>query len=139
MTTDTLQGVRIFHETYGLPVKDRPDLSDPKTNQLRINLLQEELDELKEALAAGDAVGALDALTDLQYVLDGAYLSFGLHALKHTAFAEVQRSNMSKLGADGKPVRRPEDGKILKGPNFTPPDLKGIVEAWLSAEREAAE
>ena len=136
--TDTLEGVRIFHETYGLPVKDRPDLSDPKTNQPRINLLQEELDELKEALAAGDEVGALDALTDLQYVLDGAYLSLGLHEVKYTAFAEVQRSNMSKLGEDGKPIRRPEDGKILKGPNFTPPDLKAVVEEWLSV-REAAE
>ena len=138
MKIDTLEGVRIFHETYGLPVKDRPDLSDPKTNQLRINLLQEELDELKEALAAGDEVGALDALTDLQYVLDGAYLSLGLHEVKYTAFAEVQRSNMSKLGEDGKPIRRPEDGKILKGPNFTPPDLKTVVDEWLSV-REAAE
>jgi predicted HAD superfamily Cof-like phosphohydrolase len=138
MTVDTLEGVRIFHETYGLPVKDRPDLSDAKTNQLRINLLQEELDELKEALAAGDAVGALDALTDLQYVLDGAYLSLGLHEVKYTAFAEVQRSNMSKLGENGRPIRRPEDGKILKGPNFTPPDLQAVVDDWLGA-REAAE
>lgn len=138
MKVDTLEGVRIFHETYGLPVKDKPDLSDAKTNQLRINLLQEELDELKEALASGDAVGALDALTDLQYVLDGAYLSLGLHEIKYTAFTEVQRSNMSKLGEDGKPIRRPEDGKILKGPNFTPPDLKGVVDEWLSIP-EAAE
>jgi len=135
---DTLEGVRVFHETYGLPVKDQPDLADEKTNQLRINLLQEELDELKEALANGDVVEALDALTDLQYVLDGAYLSLGLHEIKHTAFAEVQRSNMSKLGADGKPIRRPEDGKILKGPNFTPPDLKTVVEEWLLVQ-EAAE
>ncbi|HEY8191105.1 MAG TPA: nucleoside triphosphate pyrophosphohydrolase family protein [Alphaproteobacteria bacterium] len=137
-TIDTLEGVRLFHKTYGLPVKDRPDLSDAKTNQLRINLLQEELDELKEALAAGDAVEALDALTDLQYVLDGAYLSLGLHAVKYTAFEEVQRSNMSKLGEDGKPIRRPEDGKILKGPNFTPPDLQAVVDDWLGT-REAAE
>lgn len=136
---DTLEGVRIFHETYGLPVKDRPDVADAKTNQLRINLLQEELDELKEALAEGDAVGALDALTDLQYVLDGAYLSLGLHEIKYTAFAEVQRSNMSKLGEDGKPIRRPEDGKILKGPNFMPPDLEAVMDAWLTGDREAAE
>jgi predicted HAD superfamily Cof-like phosphohydrolase len=119
----TLEQVKIFHETYGLPVKGTPDISDPQTNELRINLLQEELDELKEALENGDIVETLDALTDLQYVLDGAYLSFGLHQLKEIAFDEVQRSNMSKLGADGKPIRREGDGKVLKGPNYTPPNI----------------
>lgn len=128
--TDTLAGVRQFHETYGLPVKDAPDLSDARTNNLRINLLQEELNELKEALEAGDTVEVLDALTDLQYVLDGAYLSLGYHLLKDAAFDEVQRSNMSKLGLDGKPIIRPEDGKILKGPNFSEPDLAGVLNNW---------
>lgn len=123
----TLEQVQEFHETYGLPVKSAPDISDPKTNDLRINLLAEELEELKEALAAGDIVEVLDALTDLQYVLDGAYLSFGLHSVKDAAFNEVQRSNMSKLGADGKPIRRESDGKILKGPNFFEPDLAQFV------------
>lgn len=123
MTTTTLEKVKIFHETYGLPVKDAPDISDERTNALRISLLAEELEELQEALAAGDMVEVLDALTDLQYVLDGAYLSFGLHHLKEAAFNEVQRSNMSKLGEDGKPVVRESDGKILKGPNYTPPDI----------------
>ena len=129
----TLDQVREFHETYGLPVKSSPDISDPKTNDLRINLLAEELDELKEALVAGDIVEVLDALTDLQYVLDGAYLSFGLHDVKDAAFNEVQRSNMSKLGEDGKPIRRESDGKVLKGPNFFEPDLSQFIKGKKAA------
>lgn len=135
--TDTLNCVRKFHEIYGLTIKDAPDISDEKVNALRINLLQEELDEMKDALAQGDIVGVLDALTDLQYVLDGAYLSFGLHDVKNAAFDEVQRANMSKLGADGKPVVRESDGKILKGPNYSPPDLKTVYERWLAARGAA--
>lgn len=125
--THTLKCVREFHESFDLPVKAEPDIADPKTNLLRINLIAEELEELKEALAAGDVVEVLDALTDLQYVLDGAYLSFGLHGVKHAAFDEVHRSNMSKLGADGKPIRRPEDGKVMKGPGYFKPDLSQFV------------
>lgn len=128
MTDSTLDRVKIFHETYGLPVKSAPDISDEKTNALRINLLAEEVEELKEALANNDMVEVLDALTDIQYVLDGAYLSFGLQHLKEPAFAEVQRSNMSKLGEDGKPVVREEDGKILKGPNYTPPNIAQFLD-----------
>jgi len=123
MKMNTLEAVREFHETYGLPVKGEPDISDERINRLRINLLQEELDELSEALKAGDMVEVLDALTDLQYVLDGAYLSFGLHHLKEPAFNEVQRSNMSKLGEDGNPIVRESDGKIMKGPNYSAPDI----------------
>jgi len=123
MTQSTLDRVQIFHETYGLPVKDTPDISDDKTNKLRVGLLEEEVQELKDALADGDVVEVLDALTDIQYVLDGAYLSFGLSYLKETAFAEVQRSNLSKLGEDGKPIRRESDGKVMKGPNYSAPDL----------------
>lgn len=123
MIKSTLERVQIFHDTYGLPVKNTPDISDEKTNQLRINLLEEEVSELKEALENNDMVEVLDALTDIQYVLDGAYLSFGLQHLKETAFAEVQRSNMSKLGEDGKPIRRESDGKVMKGPNYSAPDL----------------
>ncbi|MBU6235195.1 MAG: nucleoside triphosphate pyrophosphohydrolase family protein [Alphaproteobacteria bacterium] len=138
MKKDTLQCVEEFHATYGLPIKNEPCITDERTNNLRIGLLQEELDELKEALAEGDEVGVLDALTDLQYVLDGAYLSLGYHQLKEVAFMEVQRSNMSKLGLDGKPVVRPEDGKILKGPNYTPPDLAAVLEAWKQARKKHA-
>jgi len=89
--------------------------------------LAEELDELKEALAAGDMVETLDALIDLQYVLDGAFLSFGLHGVKTAAFNEVHRSNMSKLGEDGKPIRREGDGKVMKGPNYFKPDMAQFV------------
>lgn len=128
MSKTTLEQVKEFHETYGLPVKDSPDISDAKTNALRVNLLAEELEELQEALADGDIVEVLDALTDLQYVLDGAYLSFGLHKVKEAAFEEVQRSNMSKLGEDGKPIVRPEDGKILKGPNYFKPDIAQFID-----------
>ncbi len=128
MTKTTLQRVQEFHESYGLSVKDAPHISDDQTNLLRINLLEEEVGELKEALEQGDLIEVLDALTDIQYVLDGAYLSFGLQDLKEAAFDEVHTSNMSKLGADGKPIRREDDGKILKGPNYLPPNLKTILE-----------
>lgn len=131
MKMNTLEAVKKFHETYGLPVKETPDISDERTNDLRINLLQEELDELSEALKAGDMVEVLDALTDLQYVLDGAYLSFGLHQLKEPAFNEVQRSNMSKLGEDGKPIVRESDGKIMKGPDYSAPDIAQFLESYM--------
>lgn len=131
MIVDTLAAVKEFHETYGLPVKGAPHITDEKTNALRINLLQEELNELSEALANNDIVEVLDALTDLQYVLDGAYLSFGMHHLKDAAFNEVQRSNMSKLGEDGKPIVRESDGKILKGPNYSAPDIAQFLKDYM--------
>ncbi|MAQ71183.1 MAG: hypothetical protein CL565_03215 [Alphaproteobacteria bacterium] len=123
----TLERVAEFHRAYGLPVSENVDISNEKTNLLRINLLAEELDELKEALEQKDIVEVLDALTDLQYVLDGAYLSFGLQNLKEVAFSEVHRSNMSKLGEDGKPIHRESDGKVMKGPNYLPPDIKKVM------------
>lgn len=127
MTKTTIDMVEEFHETYGLPVHAEPNLSCEQTKQLRINLLQEELNELKEALENNDPLETLDALIDLQYVLDGAFLSFGLQDVKMAAFEEVHRSNMSKLGEDGKPIRRPEDGKVMKGPNYFKPDLAQFV------------
>ncbi len=123
----TLEQVQEFHETYGLPVLSEPNISDDKTNQLRINLIAEELDELKDALKQGDIVETLDALIDLQYVLDGAFLSFGLQHVKEAAFEEVHNSNMSKLGKDGKPIVRESDGKILKGPNYFKPDIRKFL------------
>src|SRR5690349_12745579 len=118
MKKSTLEQVQEFHETYGLPVCDEPSVSDEKTNALRINLIAEELEELKAALDNNDPLETLDALIDLQYVLDGAFLSLGLHDVKDAAFNEVHRSNMSKLGEDGKPIRRESDGKVMKGPNY---------------------
>lgn len=123
----TLEQVQEFHETYGLPVEAEQTTGSQQTKDLRINLLQEELDELKEALANNDMVETLDALIDLQYVLDGAFLSFGLQNVKMAAFEEVHRSNMSKLGEDGKPIRRPEDGKVMKGPNYFKPDMTQFI------------
>ncbi len=124
----TLDQVEEFHSTYGLPVSSAPHIKDQKTNTLRINLLAEELEELKEALENGDIVETLDALIDLQYVLDGAFLSFGLQDVKEAAFDEVHRSNMSKLGEDGKPIYREEDGKVMKGPNYFKPDIAQFVQ-----------
>ena len=122
----TLQQVEQFHRAFNIPVKDAPDLSDDDVLGLRLKLLQEELDELTLALAENDKTAALDALTDLQYVLDGTYLSLGFGKVKDAAFAEVHRSNMSKLGADGKPIRR-KDGKILKSLQYSPPNLEPFV------------
>lgn len=133
----TIEQVKEFHETYDLPVLEDADISNNRENHLRINLLAEELDELKEALEQGDIVETLDALIDLQYVLDGAFISFGLQNLKQTAFEEVHRSNMSKLGEDGKPIRRASDGKVLKGPNYSKPDLAQFITKKTS-KKEAA-
>jgi len=129
MTKTTLEMVQEFHETYGLPVEVEQTLSSEKTQALRINLLAEELDELKEALKDHDPVETLDALIDLQYVLDGAFLSFGMQDVKQAAFEEVHRSNMSKLGEDGKPIRRESDGKVMKGPNYFKPDMTQFIAA----------
>ncbi len=136
--TETLKKVGEFHAAFGAVTRESPEIGDEAVNQLRLRLLQEELDELKEALEKGDVVEVLDALTDLQYVLDGAFLAFGLHGLKKAAFDEVHRSNMSKLGRDGKPVLRPSDNKVLKGPDFSPPDLKAVLESRFGLP-EAAE
>lgn len=131
--TDTLKQVQEFHETYGLPVLDAPDVSCAQTRELRINLIAEELKELQEALENDDVLETLDALIDLQYVLDGAFLSFGLHPVKDAAFNEVHRSNMSKLGEDGKPIRREGDGKVMKGPNYFKPDLAQFIKGKAKA------
>lgn len=129
----TLEQVREFHETYGAAINDEPHISDKDLNAFRISLLQEELDELKEALADNDPIETLDALIDIQYVLDGAFLSLGFHDVKMAAFSEVQRSNMSKLGEDGKPILRESDGKVMKGPNYFKPDMAQFIKAKKAA------
>lgn len=122
----SIDQVAQFHRTFGQPIRDVPTLEDTVLNNMREDLLREEVEELADALDARDPVAVLDALTDLQYVLDGAYLSLGFHRYKDAATAEVHRSNMSKAGADGKPIYR-KDGKILKGPNYSAPDLVPIL------------
>lgn len=116
--------VREFHDRFGHPVESVPQLPNEQLADLRIDLIDEELHELKLAHANGQSVEWADALLDLLYVVYGACLVSGIDADK--GFAEVHRSNMSKLGENGKPIVRP-DGKILKGPNYSPPDLKTVL------------
>lgn len=111
-----------FHTAFGQPIRPCPTVDVPEV-QLRIDLLQEELDELKAALATKDIVGTADALADLEYVLHGAALTFGIDL--NGCVAEVHRSNMSKL-VDGKPLLR-ADGKVLKGPDYSPPNLLPLL------------
>lgn len=96
------------------------------TEALRLQLIAEELTELTEALVNGDPVECLDALCDLRYVLDGTVLALGMGDVFMDAFREVQRSNMSKLGEDGRPIHD-EAGRVVKGPNYSPPDLRQFI------------
>ncbi|GIR16856.1 MAG: hypothetical protein CM15mP30_3950 [Pelagibacteraceae bacterium] len=112
--------VRLFMKTYGQEVKDKAGFSDAKTNKLRIDLIKEELEELTEAMQDENLLEVADALTDILYVTYGAGHAFGIDLDK--CFEEVQNSNMSKLGEDGKPIYN-EAGKVMKGPNYFKPDL----------------
>ena len=112
--------VRLFMKRYGQEVKDKAGFSDAKTNKLRIDLIKEELEELTEAMQNENLLEVADALTDILYVTYGAGHAFGIDLDK--CFEEVQNSNMSKLGADGKPIYN-EAGKVMKGPNYFKPDL----------------
>ena len=118
--------VEKFMDAFGQETRKNPEWPDAETMELRIELIEEELRELKDAIYDGDGtiVDVADALTDLLYVVYGAGHSFGIDLDK--CFEEVHRSNMSKLGEDGKPIYR-EDGKVLKGENFSEPNLKGII------------
>ena len=107
---------------FGQDVETTPIWSG--VSELRYDLIKEEVDELREALDNRDLVGVADALTDILYVTYGAGHSFGIDLDK--CFEEVQSSNMSKLGEDGKPIYR-EDGKVLKGPTYFPPNLKKVI------------
>ena len=118
--------VEEFMTTFGQEVKIKAEWPNEDVCDLRVDLIGEEFDELREAIYTkeGTLVDVADALTDLLVVIYGAGHAFGIDL--DSCFAEVHRSNMSKLGEDGKPIYR-EDGKVLKGPNFSEPDLKGIV------------
>lgn len=118
------QDVRVFMETFGQMVKTKPEFPDKKTMQLRYDLIKEELNELKEAMDEKNLKEIADALTDILYVAYGAGYAYGIDLDK--CFKEVQRANMSKLGNDGKPIFN-EKGKVMKGPNYSPPDLKKYV------------
>ena len=112
--------VRLFMKTFGQEVKTNPSLSTNKINDLRISLINEELDEFREAIKNNNIKEVADALTDILYVTYGAGHAFGIDLDK--CFDEVQRSNMSKLGKDGKPIYN-EHGKVMKGPDYFKPDL----------------
>ena len=116
--------VGVFMKTFGQEVKEKPSFSSDKINQLRISLIKEELDELKEAMDSKDLLEVADALTDLLYVTYGAGHAFGIDLDK--CFEEVQNSNMSKLGEDGKPIYN-ENGKVMKGPKYFKPDLSKFI------------
>ncbi len=116
--------VGIFMKTFGQEVKRRPALSDDKINELRVNLIKEELDELIEAMNKKDLVEVADALTDILYVTYGAGHAFGINL--DECFEEVQNSNMSKLDNNGKPIYN-DKGKVMKGPNYFKPDLSKFI------------
>ena len=122
-----LKAVRIFHETYGLGVSEemKADLGALK-NELRFNLMKEENEEYLEAVQNNDIVEIADALGDMLYILCGTILEHGLQHKIEEVFDEIQRSNMSKLGEDGKPIYR-EDGKVMKGPNYFKPDFSKLL------------
>ena len=118
------QKVGIFMKTFGQEVKNKAELGDEKLNQLRISLINEELEELKTAIKDNNILEVADALTDILYVTYGAGHSFGVDLDK--CFDEVQKSNMSKLGGDGKPIYN-EAGKVMKGPNYFKPNLSKFL------------
>ncbi len=114
------KSVRKFMETFGQEIKEKAAFPEEKITSLRYDLIREELEELKEAIEKKDMKEVADALTDILYVTYGAGHSFGIDLDK--CFQEVQNSNMSKLGSDGKPIYN-DKGKVMKGPNYFKPDL----------------
>ena len=116
--------VGLFMKTFGQEVKKKPGLSTEKINKLRVSLINEELEEFKDAIKNNDLKEAADALTDILYVTYGAGHAFGVNLDK--CFDEVQRSNMSKLGDDGKPIYN-DEGKVMKGPKYFKPDLNKFL------------
>lgn len=116
--------VGIFMKTFGQEVKNQPSFSSEKINNLRYDLIKEELTELKDAMEKKDLLEVADALTDILYVTYGAGHAFGIDLDK--CFEEVQNSNMSKLDENGKPIYN-ESGKVMKGPNYFKPDLSKFV------------
>jgi predicted HAD superfamily Cof-like phosphohydrolase len=113
-----------FMEAFGQEVRDEPRWPDFSTRELRLELIREEVEELQTGIENQDLVEIADALTDILYVVYGAGHAFGIDL--DACYAEVHSSNMSKLGEDGKPMKRP-DGKVMKGPNYFEPDLGYIL------------
>ena len=118
------ESVKKFMETFGQEIREKAGFPNEKITSLRYDLIKEELDELKEAMDNKDIKEVADALTDILYVTYGAGHAFGINLDK--CFEEVQKSNMSKLGNDGKPIYN-EKGKVMKGPKYFKPDLTKYV------------
>ena len=118
------ENVKKFMETFGQETKEKASFPNDKITSLRYDLIKEELGELKEAIDNKDIKEVADALTDILYVTYGAGHAFGINLDK--CFEEVQNSNMSKLGIDGKPIYN-DKGKVMKGPNFFKPDLGKFI------------
>lgn len=127
MIKKPVDAVQEFHNAFGLGVKQEPtaNLGELK-NKLRFNLMKEENEEYLEAAQNNDLVEVADALGDMLYILCGTIIEHGMQHKIEEVFDEIQRSNMSKLGEDGKPIYR-EDGKVLKGPNYFKPDIKRVL------------
>ena len=119
------EDVKKFMETFGQIVRTKPQFPDERTMQLRFDLIKEELSELENAMKTKNLKEIADALTDILYVTYGAGYAYGINLDK--CFKEVQRANMSKLGNDGKPIYN-ENGKVMKGPNYSEPNLKQFVD-----------
>ena len=118
------ESVRKFMEIFGQEIKEKAEFPNKKIVTLRYDLIKEELGELKEAIDSNDLKEVADALTDILYVTYGAGHAFGINLNK--CFKEVQDSNMSKLGKDGKPIYN-DNGKVMKGPNYFKPDFSKII------------
>ena len=128
MIKNELKAVAEFHDAFGIESANAPVVSLPEqTVLLRHNLMKEENEEYLEAAQNKDLVEVADALGDMLYILCGTILSHGMQHKITEVFNEIQRSNMSKLGSDGKPIYR-EDGKVLKGPNYFKPNIVSILE-----------
>lgn len=127
MIEKPIAAVEKFHETYQLLSNDSPTVDVPVAiKTLRYELMKEENEEYKEAVANNDMVEVADALGDMLYILCGTIITHGMQHKIGEVFEEIQRSNMSKLGPDGKPIYR-EDGKVMKGPNYFKPDITKIL------------
>jgi predicted HAD superfamily Cof-like phosphohydrolase len=128
-----LDHVEKFHDTFGITNKYQPKaVVGEDIIALRHRLMSEENEEYLEAAKAGDLVEVADALGDMMYILCGTILSHGMQNIIEEIFEEIQASNMSKLGADGKPIYR-EDGKVMKGPNYFKPNISAIIDDHLKA------
>ena len=136
---DQLDDLVEFHRVFGAHIEDAPTVDLPdEVIALRVSLIQEELNEYREAAEARDLVAVADALSDLMYVVLGTYVSHGLQNAAEALFDEVHRSNMSKLDADGQVIYR-ADGKVLKSDRWRPPDLRSILAAEDAVRSETSD